>query len=240
MDTDPDDTVSHRRLLAGAGVLAAALVAVAAAPSVAPSWQRWRETPDATLARLPVAAEDRAAPYDRAAFGQPWKDTDRNGCDQRNDVLARDLTNVVKAGSCVVVAGDLRDPYTGLVVHFTKADAGAVQIDHLVPLEEANQSGAASWTPEQRLALATDPANLQATIGWVNEGKGARDPGSDDGNTARRWPPAGDLSSRHPGVRFNLAYRCEYARRWDAVKDEYHLSIDPAERDGLAALLHTC
>lgn len=225
---------------------AAAFLAVAAAaglPSVAPSWQWWRQAPNAQLARLPIAGEDTTTDYDRDAYGPRWKDTDRNGCDQRNDVLARDLTNVVKAGACVVIAGDLEDPYTGTLVHFTKADAGAVEIDHLVPLEEAHQSGGADWTAAQRLAFATDTGNLQATIAWVNRGKGSRDPGGDsdgDGDGDNPWPPAGDLSPRHPGVRFNPAYRCTYAERWDDIKDRYGLSVDRVERDGLAALLATC
>jgi hypothetical protein len=69
-----------------------------------------------------------------------WADVDRNGCDQRNDVLRRDLTEVqAREGThgCVVIGGMLDDPYTGATVPFEKADAAQVPIDHVVPLSAA-------------------------------------------------------------------------------------------------------
>ncbi len=89
----------------------------------------------AALTGLRVQGRAAATGYDRQIFGPAWADVDRNGCDTRNDVLARDLTDrEVRPGTrgCVVVAGSLADPYSGVVVPFRKQDAAQVQIDHMV------------------------------------------------------------------------------------------------------------
>lgn len=104
--------------------------------------------PDAStvLARLVVKPLALARGYSRAQFGPAWADTDHNGCDQRNDVLQRDLTGVrLKTGSrCIVASGVLHDPYTGKTVLFVRGakTSDAVQIDHLVALDDAWQTGA--------------------------------------------------------------------------------------------------
>jgi hypothetical protein len=73
-------------------------------------------------------------------FGPAWTDDTsapggHNGCDTRNDILRTQLTDMTyRPGSrCVVIAGVLHDPYTGHTIHFAKAHASLVQIDHLVP-----------------------------------------------------------------------------------------------------------
>jgi hypothetical protein len=53
----------------------------------------------------------------------------------RNNVLAQQLTTIeTKPGTknCVVVAGTLQDSYTGTTIEFEKANASAVQIDHVL------------------------------------------------------------------------------------------------------------
>jgi hypothetical protein len=80
-------------------------------------------------------------------FGPAWADVDRNGCDTRNDILARDLTNETfrpGTNNCVVMTGTLADKYTGTTIAFTRGqDTGSdVQIDHVVPLSDAWQMGA--------------------------------------------------------------------------------------------------
>ena len=80
--------------------------------------------------------------YARSQFGQAWADVDKNGCDTRNDILKRDLTNVVyKAGTCVVLSGTLKDPYSGDVINFVRgvSTSSLVQIDHVVALSDAWQ-----------------------------------------------------------------------------------------------------
>jgi hypothetical protein len=187
-------------------------------------------TAEALLGRLPVAAKGSLAGYDRdcgsgggCVFGPAWADVDHNGCDQRNDVLHRDLTAIeVRPGThgCVVVAGTLADPYTGTTVAFTKARAGEVQIDHVVPLAAAWMQGAASWTGQEREMFADDVGNLVATEAGPNESKG------DD--TADEWVPP------------NAAYGCAYARIVVTVKHRYALSVTPTEAAALRRLLAGC
>jgi Protein of unknown function (DUF1524) len=156
-------------------------------------------------------------------FGPAWADVDHNGCDTRNDVLHRDLTGIqVRPGThdCVVVAGTLADPYTGTTVAFTKAEAGKVQIDHVVPLAAAWTQGAAGWTPAQREQFANDPGNLIATESGPNEAKG------DD--TADEWVPP------------SAAFGCAYARVIVTVKERYSLAVTQSELGALERLLGTC
>jgi hypothetical protein len=156
-------------------------------------------------------------------FGPAWADVDRNGCDQRNDVLHRDLTEVeVRQGTqgCVVIAGVLDDPYTGRTVRFEKADAAEVPIDHVVPLAAAWAQGAAAWSDDQRRAFANDLANLMATTRSENSAKGD--------STADEWVPA------------DPSYGCSYATVVVTVKSAYALAVTPAEWETLRSLLATC
>ena len=182
------------------------------------------------LAALPVAGKTSLDGYDRGCgegegcvFGPAWADVDRNGCDQRNDVLHRDLTAVqVREGThdCVVVGGVLDDPYTGQTVTFVKADAAEVPIDHVVPLAAAWVQGAAGWPAEQRQAFANDLANLMATTRAANSAKGD--------STAEEWVPD------------DPSYGCSYASVIVTVKSRYALAVTPAESTALQSLLATC
>ena len=175
-----------------------------------------------TLDKIPVKGRAPATGYSRVKFGTAWKDTDRNGCDQRNDILRRDLTNeTFRAGThgCVVISGTLADKYTGKTISFRKSSASAVQIDHVVALETAWVTGAYRWTLEKRTALATDPLNLLAVDGSSNESKGSGD--------AATWLP-------------RKAYRCAYVARQVAVKAKYGAWMTPAEHRAIAGVLSTC
>ena len=184
------------------------------------------EPPRGALALLGAIAVKGRAPrtgYARSQFGPAWADTDRNGCDTRNDILARDLTGEsFRPGTrdCVVVAGTLAEPYTGRIVSFTKADADAVQIDHVVSLSNAWQTGAFAWPAGKRLAFANDPLNLLAVDGRANQAKS-------DGDAATWLPP-------------NPAYRCAMVARQTAVKVKYQLWVTPPERDAIARVLRGC
>jgi hypothetical protein len=163
--------------------------------------------------------------YDRDLFGSGWGDTDRNGCDTRNDILARDLTDIaIQAGTngCVVVTGTLADPFSGEPISFARGDdtSTLVQIDHVVALSDAWQKGAQQWEPRKRLAFGNDPLNLLAVDGPLNAQKG-------DGDTATWLPP-------------NRPYRCAYVARQVAVKAKYEVWVGAAERDAMARVLATC
>lgn len=177
------------------------------------------------LAQLETIAIKGRAPktgYDRDVFGKGWKDPDRNGCDARNDILNRDLTNTVhKPGThrCVVASGVLADPFTATTIHFVRGNATSteVQIDHVVPLSDAWQKGAQQLAPEQREAFGNDPLNLLATDGPTNGAKG-------DGDAAT-WLPA------------NKSFRCEYVAIQTAVKAKYGLWMTQAEHNAIQRIL---
>jgi hypothetical protein len=177
----------------------------------------------ATLARLPVKGRAPQTGYERERFGPAWADTDRNGCDTRNDILARDLERETfrpRTRDCVVITGLLRDPYTSRSISFRKADASAVQVDHVVALSDAWQKGARSWPDRKRLAFANDPLNLLAVSGPTNVAKS-------DSDAASWLPPA-------------KSYRCSYVARQLAVKAKYGLWITRAERDAMRRVLALC
>ncbi len=181
-------------------------------------------TARAELESLPVQGRAPKTGYDRDQFGTAWADIDRNGCDTRNDVLARDLTDLTfKEGThdCVVLAGRLVDPYGGEVIDFERgAQSAAVQIDHVVALSDAWQKGAQQLTAQQRESFANDPANLLAVDGPLNQRKG-------DGDAATWLPSA-------------TGYRCLYAARQIRVKAAYDLWVTQAERDALDRQLDRC
>ena len=188
--------------------------------------------PDTEAARqlreLAVRSADEASAvpdYDRQAFGQRWADTDHNGCDTRNDILARDLARpTFKPGTrdCVVLTGTLAEPYTGTTIQFQRGDKSSalVQIDHVVALADAWCSGAWQWDAQRRQEFANDPENLLAVDGAANEDKSA--------SSADQWLPP------------NVAFRCDYVKRQIAVKYAYGLSVTQAEQDAMATQLTTC
>jgi len=199
----------------------------AAAPSPpappAPAAPAEAGTAAATLATLAIKGRAPKTGYDRDLFGQAWADVDRNGCDTRNDILARDLTAETfrpGTGDCVVITGTLADPYTARTLSFVKADASAVQIDHVVALSDAWQKGAQQWDASRRLAFANDPLNLLAVDGPTNASKS-------DGDAATWLPP-------------NKAYRCPMVARQVAVKATYGLWVTQAERDAIDRVLTGC
>jgi hypothetical protein len=190
----------------------------APAPAAAPA----AGTAEAALALLPVKGRAPMTGYSRDQFGPAWKDVDRNGCDTRNDVLARDLTGITRPSGCIVTAGTLQDPYSGETIAFVRGTttSSLVQIDHLVALGDAWQKGAQQWDATRRTALANDPLNLLAVKGSLNEQKG-------DGDAATWLPPS-------------KAFRCTYVARQVAVKYTYGLWVTQAEHDAIASILATC
>ena len=191
--------------------------------------------PEGTQAAQPTVADAIAtmavkgrAPktgYTRDQFGTAWKDVDHNGCDTRNDILGRDLTTIiykVNSEDCVVLSGVLIDPYSGERINFLRgvATSSDVQIDHVVALLNAWQTGAFKLTIEKRTALANDPLNLLAVKGRLNSQKGAGD--------AATWLPP------------KKSYRCQYVARQVAVKYKYGLWLTAPEKAAILKLLQPC
>ncbi|MEH3143435.1 MAG: HNH endonuclease family protein [Mycobacterium kyogaense] len=176
-----------------------------------------------------IPARVRSHDYRRDAFGESWTDDTtapggHNGCDTRNDVLDRDLQEktyvAIKRCPTAVATGTLLDPYTSVVVAFTRGNqvGAAVQIDHIVPLALAWDLGARGWPDDLRTRFANDPANLLAVEGQANQDKGDKEPAL--------WMPP------------NTAFHCQYAMQFIAVLRGYGLPVDapsvPVLRDAAA------
>ena len=177
------------------------------------------------VSMIPVKGRAPKTGYARAQFGQAWADTNRNGCDTRNDILKRDLTKVVfrvNTRSCVVVSGFLHDPYSGTDINFVKGikTSPEVQIDHVVSLSNAWQTGAFKLTLEVRREMANDPLELLAVKGSVNQQKS-------DGDAATWLPPL-------------KSYRCAFVARQVAVKAKYGLWLTKPERDAILRVIASC
>lgn len=180
------------------------------------------------LSALEVKGWDRLQDFKRYRFGQAWSDDvdvefGRNGCNTRDDILRRDLTQVeLRRGTCLVQRGVLHDPYTGAIIEFVRGPdtSEAVQVDHLVSLADAWYKGARSWDDTRRLNFANDPRNLIAVSAKANFDKAFRD--------AAGWLPA------------NVAFRCEFVSRQIAVKTAYGLWVSANEKAALRRVLGDC
>ena len=163
--------------------------------------------------------------YSREQFGQTWADVDRNGCDTRNDMLKRDLKEIVykvKTRNCVVLSGILLDRYSGETINFVRGNVSSmeVQIDHVVALSNAWQTGAFKLSVAQRTALANNPMNLFAVKGRLNSQKG-------DGDAATWLPPL-------------KSFRCAYVAQQIAVKAKYSLWVTAPEKEAMVRILSSC
>lgn len=176
----------------------------------------------AALERLEVKGRAPRTGYSREQFGNGWDMA--GGCDIRNKILMRDLTNIKTRSEtdCTVLSGILDDPYTGKIIEFARGttSSSAVQIDHVVALSDAWQKGAQQLSAQKRAELANDPLDLLAVDGPSNVQKG-------DGDAAT-WLPA------------NKAYRCRYVARQIAVKAKYFLWVTEAERNAMRGILNSC
>lgn len=201
-------------------------------------WNEWHQTGQTTpptpmpsanselatsaLATLPVKGRAPKTGYSRQQFGGEWAPA--GGCDVRERILARDLSNVVLKSEtdCTVMSGTLNDPYTGKTIQFTRGPntSSAVQIDHVVAIGDAWQKGAQQLPAAERVNMYNDSLELLAVDGPTNEQKG-------DGDAATWLPP-------------NKSYRCRYVARQIAVKVKYHLWVTQAEHDAIQRILGTC
>ena len=175
------------------------------------------------LNKLEVKGRAPKTGYSRAQFLH-WSDPDRNGCDARNDTLKRDLRNTVfksDTNECKVISGELRDPFSGKIISFNLASSSSnIDIDHIVSLSNAWQTGAAYFSKEVRKNLANDPLNLVAVDAKLNRQKG-------DGDAATWLPPL-------------KAYRCDYVSRQVAVKFKYSLWVTAPEKSAMLNILQKC
>ena len=206
-----------------AAVVAALLLG--ATPNPASGVEQEPGLATALLETLAVKGRAPKTGYTRAQFGPAWADVDRNGCDTRNDILKRDLTSITyraKTRNCVVESGTLVDRYSGETINFVKGNISSmeVQIDHVVALSNAWQTGAFKLTTDQRKALSNDPLNLFAVKGRLNSQKG-------DGDAATWLPPL-------------KSFRCSYVAQQIAVKAKYSLWVTAPEKAAIVSILSKC
>jgi len=182
-------------------------------------------TASSALATLAVKGRAPKTGYDRTALFGKWADPDGNGCDARNDVLARDLTNKVFGtgpDKCLVLSGTLIDPYSGQKIDFVRGQgtSNLVPIDHIVSVSDAWQKGAFKWDAAKRINFYNDPLNLLATQERLNSQKSDKD--------AATWLPP--LKS----------YRCAYVAQQIGVKAKYGIWVTKAEKDAIVRILSAC
>jgi hypothetical protein len=202
------------------GLLAAALVAVGSlAPAVAPAAQARTTISSHYLLRHLASASEHSAGYQRSAF-RLWIDADDDGCDTRREVLLAEAVARPRVGAgCAFSGGRWFSKYDGRATR----DSSAFDIDHMVPLNEAWQSGAYRWSAATRTAYANDlgyAASLVAVSAGANRSKSDRDP--------REWMPP------------RTSYSCTYVANWVAVKWRWHLAVDAGERTFLTHELRGC
>ncbi len=220
----------NKRWLAVIALVALAVVpttaaehATPSAPSASPGWAKTAKQRLANLETKPAGSMDGYQPQVKS-FGPAWYDVDLNSCDTRNDILARDLTQVVfkdgpKCKAATVATGTLHDPYTGKTIQFQSSSPLKVQIDHVVALAAAWRTGAKAWPFERRLFYANDPLVLLAVDRPTNNAKG-------DDDASEFLPTA--------------SFRCRYVARQIAIKTKYELWVTQPERMATSDVLSGC
>lgn len=170
------------------------------------------------VTKLRVATEHNYG-YQRNYFTL-WVDANHDGCNTRKEVLLNEaIVKPRESGSCTLTGGKWRSAYDGQV--FTNATG--MDIDHMVPLEEAWASGAYKWTSATREAYANDlgySRSLIAVSASSNRSKSASDPWL--------WMPT------------SRSYRCQYINDWVAIKYRWNLAVDPTEKRDLVTKLRGC
>lgn len=199
-------------LVAGSGVAGTATPAGSVVPDPVVT------TLHAAVESVPVADEVREG-YDRALFPH-WIDADRDGCHTRQEVLLAESVADPQIGErCVLTGGQWHSYYD----HVTWDEGSRLDIDHVVALAEAWDSGARSWTTDERRSFANDlgdPRSLVAVTGAVNRSKADQDPAT--------WLPP------------DPAATCRFLTEWVVVKHRWGLTVDAAEQEALLREVQTC
>jgi hypothetical protein len=210
------DTGRMRRLAyaAVAAVLLPLCTVVPSAPAVAAT--TYTVKLHTAVNGMKVATERRSG-YARSEFTH-WTDADGDGCNTRNEVLLAEAVTKPKIGSRCALSGG---KWVSYYDRKTWTDRGRIDIDHMVPLAEAWDSGAWRWTAAQRKAYANDLGDIRSLVGVtdsVNQSKSDRD--------VAEWLPTHD--------------RCRYVREWTAVKLRWQLTVDSAEKAAMKKVAGAC
>lgn len=200
------------------GLVGSGLLFTGTATAVEGNDTRKARTALVVLKKLPVKVERRQG-YNRSLF-RHWIDANGNGCDTRQEVLIRQsLRKASRGPGCRVTRGRWVSAFDGV----RTTNPSTFDIDHLVPLAEAWDSGAHAWDSATRQAFANDlgyAGSLIAVSASSNRSKSDKDPAE--------WLPP------------RTEYRCTYVTTWIAVKHRWSLSIDKRERNALRRSVKTC
>jgi len=155
--------------------------------------------------------------YVRDAFGYP-ADLDGDGCDTRDEVLLSESVSTVSVGSgCFLSGGQWWSLYDGVAL----GSPSEIEIDHVVSLKEAWDSGAWAWDPLSLIAFGndlTDTRTLRGVSSASNQDKGEKDPSN--------WLPSEPTAV------------CPYVGEWVAIKARWSLSMDQSEFGRIRNLLN--
>ena len=196
--------------------ISALVVVVAPWAPAAHADSTYSATLTTAISHIPVATENRTG-YDRTLF-KLWVDADGDGCDTREEVLIAEAEDAPTIGSgCSLTNGRWYSYYDGAY----QTSASALDIDHVVPLAEAWDSGARTWTSTRRESYANDLGDSRTLVGVtaaVNRAKGDQDPAE--------WQPA--------------INKCRYVKDWVAVKIRWGLTQNSAEKTALQDIAAGC
>lgn len=195
----------------------------------------WQAGLDAT--NTIKTAKARPGGYDRERYFGGWASNGCGSATTRDTILARDLKDAVKNPRCQVTSGTLSDPYTGRTIQFRRGrnTSSAVQIDHVVALLDAWESGARDWDQAKRVQYANSPDVLLASDGPANMAKGS---GLDVNGTALyRSQNSGAPDVWMPD---NKAYRCDYMAKRATIKSKWGLTMTPREKQQTVSVLSQC
>lgn len=195
----------------------------------------WQAGLDAT--NTIKTAKARPGGYDREKYFGGWASNGCGSATTRDTILARDLKDAVKNPKCQVTSGTLADPYTGRTIQFRRGrnTSSAVQIDHVVALLDAWESGARDWDQAKRVQYANSPDVLLASDGPANMAKGS---GLDVNGTSLYH----SQNSGAPDIWMpdNKAYRCGYMAKRATIKSKWGLTMTPREKQQTVSVLAQC
>lgn len=173
---------------------------------------------DELLGQLDVTEEPPRSGFDREDQFPHWSRVSGTRCDTRQRVLVVERREG-EPDDCRVVGGRWFSVYDGVSVTTSRT----LDVDHMVPLAEAWDSGANAWDVERRERYANDlgyPDSLIAVTGSSNRSKSDRDPAE--------WQPP------------RLQVWCRYATAWTTVKIRWGLAADEVEVEGLRDMFERC
>lgn len=173
---------------------------------------------DELLSTLVIAPEPNRTGYSRTSWSH-WRDINSSGCTAREDVLIAQVApgaEIDPTDDCKIVTGTWFSAWDSVTHSGSPSD---LDMDHIVALAEAHDSGGSNWDAATKRMFANDPANLVAVTASSNRSKSDQDVGS--------WRPAQNVW-------------CSTATTIIAVKSAYGLTVDRTEHDALVEMLSTC